>query len=201
MRFLCVTMWILCGLSLICVCGVLMHAFSLTWTLTYDGLKYFVNLFAPFYDLIGGSILCLTAYIALKAYLSSCKVEEIQAIEKMRELLSTNENMEIHQLIQWCNDEKIDLIKDFTGGDTHPFDKSSNYFQKNEVHVYNYFGTLDMLYDMYCSNILPADKIYYHFGYRIMDAYRIDDIKKIFEADIHLWKQFIDLRDLMIKNM
>lgn len=190
--------FVLCGLSTACVFGVLIHAMFLTWTPSYEGLKNFFNLFAPFYDLIGGSILCLTAYIALKAYISSCKVEEIKAIEKMRELLSTKKNMEIHQLIQWINDNKTDLIMKFTEGDVRPFDQSSNYFQQNEVQIYHYLGTLDMLYDMYCSDILSADKIYNHFGYRIIDAYKVDDIKKILDADLKLWQQFIELRDLMI---
>lgn len=156
-----------------------------TLSVDLQGLLNFLSFFKPFYSLFSGTIITLTLYVALCTFIRSKKVDAVESLVHIRELLSSTENMDIHSMLE-------------TG--TESFEE---YYSKHKVHVYNYLGILELGNIYLDKNIISEEDFMGQFGYRIENVFNNQFLKKEIENDKTYWQVLLDLHckvSCIIKN-
>lgn len=110
-------------------------------------------------------ILAITAIIALSVYKSSQEIEEVNTLIKLRELLTTGTNHEIHKKL-----EEQYLLKNKGNGKT--FKENGDVMNDTEIFgfhkcdMFNYLGSLELCKIILDHKILSEESFMNQFGYR-----------------------------------
>ena len=164
------------------------------FAITPDGIKYFLSHFKPFESLLSGSVIVLTLSVALNTYIHSKQVDAVNSLTNIRELLATEDNMLIHELL-----ENADDVIAIQKGDGIKLEKlKREYFEKeyyvnNKVKVFNYLGILELSNIYLDKGIISETDFMSQFGYRIENVFDNSFLKKEIEKDASYWQVLIDL--------
>ena len=130
---------------------------------TSEGIANFLSQYAPFEHLFSGTILLMTIYVALASYVSSKQTESVKALQDLRKLLMTDDNIRIHDLLEYDDDNETDKEK-----------KRENFrkeFADRQGCVYNYMGILELSKFYLDNGIITKEQFKDQFGYRIENIY------------------------------
>ena len=135
----------------------------------------------------------LTILLALQTYQTSKRVENAKAILDIRQTLSKTELVNIHKF--------IDENKNHTeSGDNPDFSTDFNEFWRdNKLAIYDYLGTLELLYIYIEEGIIDVDDFRSQHGYRLKNIIRYDELLKKIEYQQQTypgWSKLISLLEL-----
>lgn len=185
--FLSVTMWTMITLTVIAILFTLFKiCFPLPLSLTYQGIINFLSKFVPFHSLFSGTIMLMTIYVALASYLRSKQLEAIKGMQDIRKMLMTEDNMRIHELLEWDNDEEKKQKENIFKSE----------FEKRQGVVYNYMGILELSKIYLDEGIITIEQFKEQFGYRIDNIYNNPLIKKWINFDPNNWQTLNALHEL-----
>lgn len=185
-----IAVWVMLILSLVAITLTLVYeCFPLPLDLSSQGMANFVGMFKPFYPLFSGTIMVITIYVALSSYVQSKKVEATNALQKLRNMLMTDDNMRIHELLEYDeenSDEKENKINDF-----------EREFSNRQGCVYNYLGILELSKFYLDEGIIKKEQLKDQFGYRVTNAFANPLIYKWIKEDSSKWQTLYDLKKIV----
>ena len=164
------------------------------FAITPDGIKYFLSHFKPFESLLSGSVIVLTLSVALNTYIHSKQLDAVNSLTNIRELLATEDNMLIHDLLENADDMMVISKGDKTNKEMAKreyFEKE--YYVNNKVKVFNYLGILELSNIYLDKGIISETDFMSQFGYRIENVFDNSFLKKEIEKDASYWQVLIDL--------
>ena len=129
-------------------------------------------------------VLVITACVALRTYNRSKKIEEADFLLKLRTMLTSEKNMQIHKALE--NNTQTIPIKYVSGLEIdkqYPFDG---------VDLYNYLGTLELANILLEMDIISESSFRSQFGYRIQNI-NIPAIQSMIVAEGAYWKELKEL--------
>ena len=193
LRALSAFMWTMICLS----CGavvftIFQEAFYCNLSLTAKGIAYFLSMFEPFRHLFSGTIMLMTIYVALASYTRSKKIEAIKALQDLRSMLMEKDNVRIHDLLEYEEDdtsEKEKKLNDF-----------KNEFANRQGCVYNYLGILELSKLYLDEGIISIEQFNDQFGYRVENIYANPLICKWINESHHYWRTLDSLKQLIQKQ-
>ena len=134
-------------------------------------------------------VLTITAIIALSAYSRGKKIEEANFLLKLRELLASEKNMEVHRFFCTEDNESSQFLN-YTKG--FNIDKHLDF---DTVDLYNYLGTLELANILLLQDIISEESFKSQFGYRIENI-KTPAIQSMLNGEKGYWD---DLEELIKK--
>ena len=130
---------------------------------TSGGIANFLSQFAPFEHLFSGTILLMTIYVALASYVSSKKTESMRALQDLRKMLMTDDNIRIHDLLEYDDDSQTDKENKMVDFQCE--------FAHRQGSVYNYMGILELSKFYLDNGIITKEQFQDQFGYRVENIF------------------------------
>lgn len=176
--------------ALLVLCFVAVVVFWIYKRIPEQSLSWNFNDLA---ELIQIFILSITAYVAINVYASNAEIEELKMLIKLREVLSSGKNHEIHQRLEAMSgsntgsganlDEKEEEVDD-TNAYLDGFDNCA---------VFNYLGTLELCKIILEHDVISTASFRNQFGYRIENVVKCPSIVKCMSKDKSYWTDFFEL--------
>lgn len=184
------SMWIMIVLSVLSIAFTLFQeCFPCSFDCTSNGIAYFLSKFYPFEHLLSGTILLMTIYVALASYVHGKKTESIKALQDLRKMLMTTENIRIHDLLEYDDDNETDKQKKIS-----EFQKE---FADRQGCVFNYIGILELSKFYIDEGIINQEQFKDQFGYRIKNIYANPLICKWLNKYPCYWKTLNALKKII----
>lgn len=187
---LCIAMWIMIVISIIAITFTLCQkCFPCSLSCTSDGIAYFLSMFDPFKHLFSGTILLLTIYVALVSYVSNKKLESVRALQDLRKMLMTIDNVRIHDLLEYDDDNEVDKVKKIV--------EFQREFADRQGCVYNYMGILELSKIYLDEGIINKEQFRDQFGYRVENIYANPLICEWIKKNPCYWNTLDALKKIM----
>ncbi len=158
---------ILTIISLIIFLSILCSSFVLKFQYDINGVVNFLALFNPFKEILTATFITIPIYIGLETLITNLNSQEGKAILDFRILLTSNDNIEIHNKTRGANAEWSVAIPNEELNDINTWRK-----------IDNYLGTLELLNILIDKDLISIDSFNNQFGYRVDNIYYNVPIKE-----------------------
>lgn len=151
---------ILSIMTLLAIMLVLKDSFYLNLSFTNNGFINLLNLFKPFETLLAATFIIIPINLGFSTFISNLNNQEGKVLLELRNFLSTNENLEIHQKLRgasgaWSPNMSIE---DFKNKDT---------WRK----IDNYIGIMELINILIDKGVISYENFNSQFGYRVKNIY------------------------------
>lgn len=146
-------------------------------------------------ELIQIFILSITAYIALNVYASNAEIEELKMLIKLRELLSSGKNHEIHQRLEAMSGSNTESGANLDEEEEDVDDTDAYLDGFDNCEVFNYLGTLELCKIILEHDVISTTSFRNQFGYRVENVVSCPSIVKCMSKDKSYWTDFFELLD------